>query len=58
MPLLIAANEVANEQKVTSKKKWITSRRVVRRKYRVSAVRTSEAKLAKKEVGRLANNQT
>lgn len=34
MPLLvIAANEVTNEQKVTSKKKWVTSRRVVRRKY-------------------------
>lgn len=34
MPLLvIAANEVTNEQKVTSKKKWVTSRRVVRRIY-------------------------
>ena len=33
MPLLvIAANEVTNEQKVTNKKKWITSRRVVIKK--------------------------
>ena len=31
--LVITANEVTNEQKVTNKKKWITSRRVVRRKY-------------------------